>query len=150
MLGPTNQPIHPPDSSSKPTHTISSLEQLNIQEFGSNILMIRRKRSHASIRGSPVRQFFLRLFRRSSRPKYFYNKAQLTRRPTRPSTALIRNPSPQSNSPSLINKPKGKINQYRFRPLQLFNPHPYPLQRIPHLYLLVQMQFHHRYMSQNT
>lgn len=129
MLGPTNQPIHPPDSSSKPTHTISSLEQLNIQEFGSNILMIRRKRSHASIRGSPVRQFFLRLFRRSSRPKYFYNKAQLTRRPTRPSTALIRNPSPQSNSPSLINKPKGKINQYRFRPLQLFNPHPYPLQK---------------------
>lgn len=52
------------------------------QEFGSNVLMIRKKRSHASIRGSPVRQFFLRLFRRS-RTSLLSRKSSIRRRPSK-------------------------------------------------------------------
>lgn len=120
----------------KVIHTSVSLERMNIQEFGSSLLMVRRKRSHASIRGGPVRQFFLRLFRRRSRAKYHFSKAQLSRRNAkgakalrRRSTAIVPDYSSSTSSSPIVGRPKGKVRQYRVRPFQLFNIRPYPVRK---------------------
>lgn len=124
---------HSKTNVARPQPSAASLERLNAQEFGTSVLMVRRKRSHASIRGSPIRQFFIRLFRRRSRPKYFYNKSQLTRRPSARTTGIVstlagRTGSLQTTASSVV-KPKSRIGQFRFQPFQLFNFRPLPVRR---------------------
>lgn len=96
----------------KQFHSIPSLEQLNVQEFGSSVLMVRRKQSTRSIRGSPIRQFFIRLFRRRSRPRFYFSKNQLKRSGTTLQSPVI--------------KPRSKIRQYKIKSIQLLNFRPEP------------------------
>lgn len=93
----------------RPVHTVASLEALNKLEFGSPTLMIRRKQSIASMRGSPIRRFFLRIFRRRSRAKFYYTKAQLRK------NLSLR--LPDSN---------GRFKQYKIKSVQLMGLRPFP------------------------
>lgn len=93
----------------RPVHTAASLENLNNMEFGSPTLMIKRKQSIASIRGSRIRRFFLRIFRRRSRVKFHYNKAQL-----------------QRNMSISVPTNDGIYKQYQVKSLQLLGLRPKP------------------------
>lgn len=64
----------------RPVHSAPSLEKLNMQEFGTPTLMLKRKQSVVSIRGSRIKRFFLRIFRRRPRARFYYSKAQLRRK----------------------------------------------------------------------
>lgn len=93
-------------------HTVASLERLNQLEFGSPALMIRRKPTMARRNGTPIRRFFLRIFRRRTRAKFYYTKAQLRKN--------ISLSAPAADP---------RYHQYSVRPIQLFSLRPKP--RIP-------------------
>ena len=54
-------------------------EQQKSSSKQSPVMLIRRRSSTRSIRGSPIRRFFRRLFRRRSKIKYYFSKSQLRR-----------------------------------------------------------------------
>lgn len=92
-----------------PIHTAASLEALNKVEFGSPTLLLRRKKSTKITSNSRMRRFFVQLFRRRTRPKYYYTKAQL------------------SKSLSLgLTDMDGNVRQYKVRPAQLLALRPLP------------------------
>lgn len=136
--GPTR---HPSRSRQLPNqfHTIPSLEQLNIQEFGSSLLMIRRKTSVTSLRGNAFRRFFVRLFRRRTKPRYNYTKNQLLNRSkskrvgANGASGLNRRAgSLRLNSPSLglQQPPQSRARQYKVKSLQLLHLNPKPVRRL--------------------